>query len=110
MAITRASAGSRVTQLYIECVMHPVKVKFVTSAYISKLFGSSAEGMYDSVRNTIYLNKNLSELERLHHLGHELKHAFDHQTQSMSEEDICDAFGALLIRLTGAEVAKDLCL
>lgn len=89
--------------------MHPVTIKFVTGAYISKLFGSPADGMFDPVKNTIYLNKKLSELERLHHLGHELKHAFDHQTQGMDEEDTCDAFGALLLRLCKAKKVADLC-
>lgn len=93
----------------IECVMHPVTIKFVTGAYISKLFGAAAHALYDPERNTIYLNKKLSELERLHHLGHELKHAFDYQTQGMGEEDICDAFGALLLRLCKAKKVSDLC-
>lgn len=93
----------------IECVLHPVTIKFVTGAYISRLYGGAADAMYDPVRNTIYLNKKLSELERLHHLGHELKHAFDYQTQGLKEEEVCDAFGALLIRLTGATKVSDLC-
>lgn len=96
--------------MHIDCVNHPVKIKLVSSSYISKMFKSPAVGLYVSEKNTIFIDKTLSDLEKLHVLGHELKHAFDYQTASLGEEEICDAFGALLIRLVKAKSIKDLCL
>lgn len=106
MAITKAK--ERVTQLYIECSAHPVRVKLVTKAYLYKVAGGPANGYFSSENNTIYLNKSFAELELVHILLHELKHAYDYQTQELTEEGKADAFGALLIKLFTLKNIKDL--
>jgi Zn-dependent peptidase ImmA (M78 family) len=92
----------------IECALYPVKVKFVTKRWLSKHIADPNEvvaGGYVSADNTIYISKELEPSYELHTLLHELKHAFDDQTQHMSEEDTADAFASMLIRLTSVKVS-----
>jgi Zn-dependent peptidase ImmA (M78 family) len=89
---------------YIECAHHKVQVSFVTKQYLRRVCKAEKDeivyGLYSSEENKIYIVKGLDDHKTKHTLLHELKHAFDFQVSSMKdEEDICDAFATMLMRL-----------
>ena len=89
---------------YIECAHHEVQVSFVTKQYLRHISKAKRDedvyGYFDSDVNKIYILKGLDDHKTKHTLLHELKHAFDYQVSSMKdEEDICDAFSTMLMRL-----------
>jgi hypothetical protein len=85
----------------IQGPVHPVKVKGVSQRHLDKIAAGKNEtvrGCYVSKENTLYVAYDLDSIVLRHTLFHELKHVFDDQVAHMDdEEDVCDAFGTMLV-------------
>ena len=85
-------------------MLHDVRVSYVSSKYLRGLIKPKPAkdeivyGCYIPDENRIYVAKGRDELQMQHTLFHELKHAFDDQTQNMGEEERCDAFASMMVK------------
>lgn len=64
-------------------------------------------GAYISEDNRILILKGMDEHQTKHTIFHELKHAFDDQTQGLDEEGLCNAFAALMLRMKAEVVLSE---
>lgn len=92
----------------VDCFLHPVKIKGVTNKHLDRIaadLNETVRGCYVSKENTIYIAYDLAPEIFIHTFWHEYKHAFDDQTAHLNEEDVADAFGAVMVKL-GADPLK----
>lgn len=75
---------------YIEGPLHKIKVKFVTAKSLKRIAQAPKEqinGLYSSDQNTIWVNKDVSEEEKIHLLLHELGHALEEHVRYVEDEE-----------------------
>ena len=80
-----------------------ITVKFVSRKTLHKHAknkpGEKTNGLYDDVKNLIYIANDLSEDETLHVLCHELIHACEYQVSGQEEEARVDSMASWLVKI-----------